>query len=820
MSSDSRCYSFDDRGNGYAKGEGFGVLVLKPLVDAVAAGDTIRAVIRSTSTNQDGRTPGMTQPSEAAQEAQIREAYRVAGLDLHSTRLFEAHGTGTAVGDPIEARAIKSVFQNYRSREDPMYVSAVKSNIGHLEATAGIAGVIKVIICLEKGIIPPNAGFQSLNPQINAEEWNLRFLKEAIPWPTVGLRRASVNSFGYGGSNAHAVLDDAFNYLRERHLTANHCTVEKPPTNALDTTSDATTDDIKDEPHISGNGVTPKSRIEGDQTATNGSIQHGSQQLQCNPHNGVGTNEALTDRPYLLVWSGSEATAIERISSTFKTLLSRQSATSNQAQYLKDLAFTLSNKRSILPWKTFLLVSSMDDLRAKLDEMPKPIRSSTAPKLCFIFTGQGAQWARMGMELFRFQVFQDSLLGAESYLKSLGSKWSLLDELEKAAGSSSIDSPSLAQPICTALQIAIIDLLNSWKVQPWAVAGHSSGEIAAAFAAGAISRQSAWTIAYFRGELAARLATLDHKERGAMLAVQIAHEDLQQYFEYLAEIGQQGTVSIGCENSPGNYTLTGLQSVIQFLRNKFEDDGIFCRQLNIPVAYHSPYMETIADEYLSLLQSIAPPDTPNLDGHQAIFVSSVTGDVLTLKQLSQPSYWIKNLVSRVRFSEAIQRLSSIIPNVPSRSQGAFYIEIGPHAALQRPIKDTLTDQNGVLYDSVLKRNVSSLLSAIQLAGRLFVEGHMLDIDQLNRCRVTDDPPKMLTDLPQYPFNHSQRYWLESRMFRNYRQRDRLRHELLGLPSTDWSPLKPRWRHTLRMSDLPWLKDHQVYSTHHSNSSPH
>lgn len=192
LSPDSRCFSFDDRANGYARGEGFGVVVLKRLSDAIEQNDTIRAVIRATGSNQDGRTPGITQPSKAAQEKLIQDTYLKAGLSLKLTRYFEAHGTGTPVGgtlyiplwsrtftltsslDPIEAGAIGAIFQKYRSPSDPLHVGSIKANIGHLEGASGIAGVIKSIIMVEKGLIPPNAGFECVNPNIKPDAWNLK----------------------------------------------------------------------------------------------------------------------------------------------------------------------------------------------------------------------------------------------------------------------------------------------------------------------------------------------------------------------------------------------------------------------------------------------------------------------------------------------------------------------------------------------------------------------------------------------------------------------------------------------------------------------
>ncbi|KAI1140606.1 hypothetical protein F5Y05DRAFT_410453 [Hypoxylon sp. FL0543] len=793
MSPDSRCYSFDDRGNGYAKGEGFGVLVLKPLADAVAAGNTIRAVIRSSATNQDGRTPGLTQPSQAAQENQIREAYQVGGLDFRDTRLFEAHGTGTILGDTIEAGAIAAVFQKYRDSENPMYVGAVKSIIGHLEAAAGIAGVIKVILCLEKGIIPPNAGFKTLNPRIKADKWHLRFPTRPIPWPTRGLRRASINSFGYGGTNAHIVLDDAYNYLRERHIGGYHCTVEEPP----DIASEAA-DAAWDQRHH-------------DVVLANDNSARGENANELHEGHSNGKTVGKTDtNGYVFVWSAAEARGVDRLGSIYREYLSNLPPGSQAPDYLVNLAYTLSNRRSVLPWKSYLLANSLGDLQAKLEKLPQPSRSSLPPKVYFVFTGQGAQWARMGLELLNFLEFRRSLVRAESHFKSLGSTWSLIEELGKPDGLSRLDDPALAQPICTALQVALIELLAVWNIQPCGIVGHSSGEIAAAFCAGAISGPSAWTIAYFRGSLAARLATTDPRHRGAMMSVQLSERDFHSYFEDIAHDCSVVDISIACENSPSSITVTGLEASVDRLKNRLDRDGVFARKLRIPVAYHSVHMQVIASEYLEFLRPIAPPETPILGDQWPLFISSVTGDSVSLENLCLPEYWVENLVSKVKFSEAVKRLHSMTTGSPQGNQINHYIEIGPHAVLQRPIKDTLSATEGaVLYDSTLRRGSNSLETLSDLAGRLFVGGYPVNLEAANSHGSRADPARMLTDLPNYPFNHSQRYWLESRLFRNYRQRDSIRHELLGLPCLDWNPLKARWRHTLRISDLPWLKDHQM-----------
>lgn len=224
---DGKSYSFDHRANGYSRGEGFGALVLKRVSDAIRDGDVIRAVIRNSSTNQDGRSPGITQPTKRGQVALIKHVYERANLDPSLTRFAEAHGTGTPVGDPIEASALAEIFAPHRSADEPLYVGALKSNVGHLEGAAGVAAVIKGVLTLESGVIPGNIWFEKRNPKIQ-DEWNLRFPTKSTAWPQRGLRRMSVNSFGVGGSNAHVVMDDALHFLKSFRLVGNHRTETIP----------------------------------------------------------------------------------------------------------------------------------------------------------------------------------------------------------------------------------------------------------------------------------------------------------------------------------------------------------------------------------------------------------------------------------------------------------------------------------------------------------------------------------------------------------------------------------------------------------------
>ena len=214
LSPDGKCFSFDHRANGYSRGEGVGTVIVKSLAAAMRDGDTIRAIVRGTGSNQDGRTKGLSLPNPEAQEALIKEVYDAANLDVHDTGYVEAHGTGTPVGDPLEAEAISKAF-NVAERGTPLYIGSVKANLGHLEGGAGMAGLIKVIIMLEKQLIPGLANFEKLNPKLEKLQ-NVMFPTAPTFWPESGQpRRASINSFGFGGTNSHAILEEARGFLEK-----------------------------------------------------------------------------------------------------------------------------------------------------------------------------------------------------------------------------------------------------------------------------------------------------------------------------------------------------------------------------------------------------------------------------------------------------------------------------------------------------------------------------------------------------------------------------------------------------------------------------
>ncbi|KAF4629252.1 hypothetical protein G7Y89_g8896 [Cudoniella acicularis] len=736
LSTSSRCFSFDNRANGYARGEGVGVLIIKRIRDAIRDGDPIRAVIRSTGSNQDGHTPGVTQPSKDSQEQLIRDTYSKAGLSMHNTMFFESHGTGTLIGDPTEASAIGAAFGRQHTEDQPLIIGAVKANIGHLEGASGVAG----------------------------------FPSQALPWPTTGLRRASVNSFGFGGANSHAILDDAYHYLLERSLTSSY--------------------------------------------SLNGFNNHPTTEYKANRN----TNEEASIEPKLLVWSASEEEGLDRLAAVYSKHFERLALQESEVQvYLTNLAYTLSMRRSSLSWKSFTVTNSPSKLGNLQDLLSKPVRSSLSSNIGFVFTGQGAQWPKMGEGLLVYPTFRKSLEEADGYLRAIGCEWSLLDELLKEKTISQINSPAYSQPLCTALQVALVDLLKSFGVVPSGVVGHSSGEIAAAYATGAISNQSALKIAYHRGKLTAALLDSPSSE-GAMMAVGLSEEDIKPYLTQLPLVDGYPGVIVGCINSSKNITLSGNPSRIDFLKTLLDADLVFARKLQVNAAYHSPYMEKIASQYLDSIQDIYPGDTSD---EFPMMISSVTGAQISGEQLRMASYWVQNMVSQVQFMQALKGLCSYsskrtVKKIDGSHRNKVSIdtllEIGPHSALHGPIKDILREvlvDKRISYASLLSRGVSAMETMLEACGLLHCVGYPIILEQVNR--LSSKPClNVLSDLPAYPFNHFHSYWYESRLSSNgYRLRKVGPHDLLGTIVPDWNPSEARWRNILKSAKLPWIKDHKI-----------
>jgi acyl transferase domain-containing protein len=356
---------------------------------------------------------------------------------LEYTRFVEAHGTGTATGDPIEAAALARAFKC--RRDTPLYIGTIKSTIGHLEGGSGVASLIKSILILECGIIPPNFDLQQVNPKIPAVDWNIAFPTKNTPWPSSGLRRISVNSFGIGGTNAHCVLDDAYHYLSQRRIPAPHnTTINVPKLSTLRGRLFTSTQSDNE-------GVRSRSSSgdESDNSVSSGAfVDTPTSEAFC-PSPVLGLPNAYTSLmnvPRLFMLSAFDEDGIKRNASAFAHYLDRKSIHPNTLdrvlddlsftldRVLDDLSFTLSNRRSLFPWKSFVTASTAKELAWNLSEsnFTKPVRSTYTPEISFVFTGQGAQYQAMGKALLTYPVFQESLEEASDYIRRLGSPWSLL----------------------------------------------------------------------------------------------------------------------------------------------------------------------------------------------------------------------------------------------------------------------------------------------------------------------------------------------------------------------------------------------------------
>ncbi|KAH6616126.1 hypothetical protein B0J18DRAFT_485034 [Chaetomium sp. MPI-SDFR-AT-0129] len=781
LSPDGKSYALDARANGYGRGEGVGTIVVKRLRDALAAGDPVRAVIRETALNQDGKTETITTPSEEAQVELMRECYRRAGLSPSDTQYFELHGTGTPTGDPIEARAIAEVFgPGGPPRKAPLRVGSVKTNIGHTEAASGLASVIKVVLALEKGQLPPTANFETPNPKLRLDEWNLKVATELEPWPAAPGEawRASVNNFGYGGSNSHVILE----------------------------------------------GVSSLSTLTNGHSLTNGHLLTNGH-AETNGHaltNGHSETETENSQPSILIFHGRDEQACKRLLSDTASYL--QNHPNPTPSLLSDLSHTLLQHRTRFPtgWVSAHVVppSPAGDLSGvitALESAPqfKPTRlPSSTPRIGMVFTGQGAQWYAMGRELISsYPVFKGTLVEAEGYLTSFGADWFLTEELLRDAASTRVNQTALSISICVAVQIALVRLLATWGIKPTAVTSHSSGEIAAAYAAGGLTLREAMACAYYRSSSAA--LTPRSGPKGAMAAIGVGETQAAAYLARLTE-GTDGKAVVACVNSPGSVTVAGDETAVVKVLEMAGEEGVFARRLKVDTGYHSHHMEPIAGPYRkALLGALATQkgDQPK-EKLDVMFSSPVTGGRVTeAKQLADPEHWVGSLLQPVEF---VRAFTDMVVGDPAEGNANvdIILEVGPHTALGGPIKEisALPAFEGLdlPYLGCLTRHLDARECMLTMALTLIRKGYPVDLSALTPISEGQkQKPRVLTDLPSYPWNHANRHWAEARVNQAYRERDQPPHHLLGSPVPGANPEAATWRQRVRVGESPWLRDHVV-----------
>ncbi|EPE03579.1 polyketide synthase [Ophiostoma piceae UAMH 11346] len=806
LSKDGRSYTYDARANGYGRGEGVGVVVIQSVETAIKNNRVPRAIIRHTGANQDGRTPGITHPSGSSQAALIRHVYRQAGLDLADTSYIEAHGTGTQTGDPIEAGALAETFGAARRAAGlpKLPVGSIKTNIGHLEGAAGVAGLIKTVLMLERETILPNFGFSTPNSKIPLDDWHLAVPTQLRPWrthePTSALR-ASVNSFGFGGANAHAIVESARDYLANSPVLSS-------PFSSPEVENDSFSGD-----DTSSNQLTPSLSTLSDSSQEKSTGQHFA---------------ATLPAPQLFALCAADEVSAKAQASQLIAYLTKAEAEAEEdsTRLFKDLAYTLSH-RTLYPWRTVVSAASPADLRTALaagvPTRAHGSKSQSERRVGFVFTGQGAQWWAMGRSLARTSAsFRASLTKSAAILAAepLCAPWDLEHELLGCTEAESrVLDPCVGQPLCTALQIALVDMLTAWGVSPSAVVGHSSGEMAAAYSAGRLSHAATLAAAYWR--VAAHTSS-NAGGMGGMIVLVASETETTALIESLPEAS--GQAGIACHNSPSSYTVSGDVAAIDELVSLCNERGIRNRRLPVTMAYHSPLMGGAAAGYKPLLEKHADMLTvpADADAQGVAIFSSVTGSQMEAGSIS-PTYWVDNLVQPVLFTQALTAMCALEKETEPRIN--VVIEIGPHGALAGPIRQvfqatsSLAGKVGIL--SMLTRNMDATDTAHAMAAALFCRGGAVDLAAINRDIQTSPEwithpkhqastvPRLLVDLPSYPWNHEKSYWGEPRESLRYRLRTHGRHDLLGAPGRFGHPLAPRWRQYLRVSELPWLKDHRI-----------
>ncbi|KAK5991540.1 Hybrid PKS-NRPS synthetase ucsA [Cladobotryum mycophilum] len=768
LSPEARSRMWDKSANGYARGEGCAAVVLKPLSLAIRDGDHIECIIRETGVNSDGLTDGLTMPSPIAQAALIRQTYKNAGLDLVADRCqyFECHGTGTQAGDPVEAQAIRDAFfpvdapGEETAANNPLYCGSIKTIIGHLEGCAGLAGLIKASLAIQHSAIPPNMHFNELSPKVEPFYTNLEIPKSLIPWPeTHGQpRRASVNSFGFGGTNAHAILES----------------YQSPPplptiTEQIEQSSETVKTDLIGPFLFSGR--------------TRSSLLNSVMRLL----------EHIIHNPELDLDAVSSALQSRR--TTFSRRLAIP-AVENRQQLIDQL-----HEQAQLAHHTAI------DSAFGIEGLNEGDLDN-APRILGIFTGQGAQAAQMGRTLIMHcKLFRESIEKCQEALASLpeaAPTWSLMEELLADKSKSRISEALFSQPLCTAIQIGLVDLLRAAGIKFSAVVGHSSGEIGAAYAAGLLGARDAIAIAYYRGYVA-HLAKGPNGEKGGMMAASMSFNDATVL---CSETRFAGRVGVAASNAPSSVTLSGDLDAIDEMKEYLESKQIQAKKLLVDTAYHSHHMHRCSKQYLKLLKKLKVALHKPSEDSDCAWLSSVRPNTSMLDNVDnavKDQYWVDNMVNPVLFSEAVS-----FATMQSTEPFAFGLEVGPHPALKGPVAQTLKPltTSPLPYSGCLERGRCGINIMSAMLGLVWshLGSSAVDFAGWREAFGLQAQTAMIKNLPSYPWDHFQVLWHESRLSHNYRLGSQPYNKLLGRLRED-SQYEMTWRNMFHLNEMPWVRGH-------------
>ena len=713
MARDGHCKAFDARADGYVRSEGAGVIVLKPLSRALSDGDRIYAVIRGSAVNNDGHSDFFMTPSVPGQQAVLRQAYRDAGIDPVQVGYVEAHGTGTAAGDPVELTALGSVLGERRPADQPFFVGSAKTNIGHTEGAAGLAGIIKTALCLYHKTIPPNLHFETPNPAIPWDTLPLTVPQSLQPFPAIdGMRIAGVSSFGIAGTNAHVVLQEA---------------PEQP----------------------------------------------------VRPYEESGM--------YLLPLSAHTPTALREQARRYSGMWNTM-----QPPALFDSCYTASMRRTHHEHRLALVCRSSQEAASLLDQFSRQDASTSIAagrvlpgqrhKMAWIFPGQGAQWVGMGRQLLLQEpVFRMLIEQCDRLMKS-HVEWSLL-KLLQCGTAADLEQIDRVQPMLFALQVALAALWRSWGIHPDVVVGHSMGEVAAAYVAGSLSLEDACKIICERSKLLRRTSG-----QGAMAVVELSREQAEVVVRDYA-----ATVSVAVCNSPTSTVLSGDPQALAAILSMLEKHGVFGRLVKVNVASHSPQMDILRDDLLTVLSGLRP-------GAATIPICSTVTGFLSTGQDFTASYWVKNLRAPVLYLDAIQQVIE---------EGCTqFIEMSAHPTLVGATRQILQSSGveGIVLGSLL-REEDERHALLQTLAALYVTGA-----EIHWQALYPDGGSVVS-LPTYAWQ-KERYWYTPDdtavpvMGHSWSSGG---HPLIGTalqPALE--PGMRYWEQTLDVKQLSYLTDHQVY----------
>jgi acyl transferase domain-containing protein/NADPH:quinone reductase-like Zn-dependent oxidoreductase/acyl carrier protein len=700
LARDGRSKSFDAAADGYGRGEGAGMLVLKSVDAALRDRDRIYAVIVGSGANQDGHTKGITVPNGVAQRDLARAVCEKANLAQHEIGYVEAHGTGTPVGDPIEVTALGEAYGLAERRTSPLLVGSVKPSIGHLEAAAGVAGVIKAALAIRHRTIPPQAWLESLNPAIPFGDLNIEVVTQTTAFPTPSGRAiAAVNGFGYGGTNGHVILAQA----------------PDMPARA-------------------------------------------------------------TERPSIALFPISAAS-----NESVRAVAAAMRSTVGCASSIDDLGSAAWSRRAHHPFRTVLPCSNKDELARHLDAVAAGTTTisraavPTGTKPVFVFSGMGPQWWGMGREILAMDgPFARAAAEIDSLFVDIAG-WSILDELLKPESDSRIQRTEYAQPANFLIQVGLVAELAALGVEPAAIVGHSVGEVSAAFVSGALTLRDALLVSYHRARLQAST-----EGTGGMLAVGLSESEVALR---LSEAGGLD-VAVAAVNGPDSVTLAGPLTSIEHLYRDLSAE-VFVRRVQVTVPYHSPLMDPILDDLVTVLADIQPL-RPQLS-----LYSTVTAQQVTLPELGA-EYWCANVRRPVRFADTIETLVDEGHRV--------FLEVGPHPVLSGNIRAILAGkaESGVAI-ATLKRDESDHDRLLGTVGELYRAGC------LGRTAPGQSTLAPHADLPNYPWQHKALF-AESRQAELERNGGVDDRPLLGTRAAR-HPMA--WSTELSVTRLPWLPDHVV-----------